>query len=179
MSKQKKGGKAQHSGEASNAQQRLEAVVLADSFDVMQRPISLDLPRALFPLANVPLIEYTLEFLASNEVANVYMVCCAHAEKIKGYIERSKWGQDGSSMKVQVIVAMKVHLLYFRNFIKLIEVINSLSFRLYRQVMLCVTCTRKASFETTSFLSMVMSWQPLSLHQSFELTNKLELLIKK
>jgi len=32
------------------------------------RPITLERPKVLVPLVNVPLIEYTLEFLASNGV---------------------------------------------------------------------------------------------------------------
>ena len=32
------------------------------------RPITLERPKALLPLANVPMIEYVLEFLASNGV---------------------------------------------------------------------------------------------------------------
>lgn len=108
----KGGGKPQKDGEVSRQQAPLEAVLLADSFDITQRPISFDQPRALFPLANVPLIEYSLEFLASNDVALVYVVCCAHAEKIRAYIDRGGKWSGSSGMRVQVIVTPKVlHLL--------------------------------------------------------------------
>ena len=43
------------------------------------RPITLERPKALLPLANVPMIEYVLEFLASNGVEEVFVFCCAHA----------------------------------------------------------------------------------------------------
>lgn len=43
------------------------------------------------PLVNVPMIEYTLEFLASNGVEEVFVFCCAHAEQITRYIENSGW----------------------------------------------------------------------------------------
>ena len=37
------------------------------------------------------MIEYTLEFLASNGVEEVFVFCCAHAEQIVEYIEKSAW----------------------------------------------------------------------------------------
>ncbi|KAJ3343587.1 hypothetical protein HDU93_007468 [Gonapodya sp. JEL0774] len=64
----------------------LLAVVVADSFNNRFRPISFEKPRALLPLANVPLIEYTLEFLALNGIQEVYIICCAHADQISSYL---------------------------------------------------------------------------------------------
>ncbi|RHY36966.1 hypothetical protein DYB38_008192, partial [Aphanomyces astaci] len=53
----------------------LQAVLFADSWTNTFRPISLELPKVLFPLANVPMLEYTLEFLASNGVEEVLIFC--------------------------------------------------------------------------------------------------------
>jgi translation initiation factor eIF-2B subunit epsilon len=39
------------------------------------------------------MIEYTLEFLASNGVEEVFVFCCAHAEQIVAYLESSAWSQ--------------------------------------------------------------------------------------
>lgn len=70
--------------------------------------MSLDVPRALMPLVNIPLLEYTLELLASNGVTLAHLFCCAHAEAIKKYIERSRWRNDsGLSMQVQLVVSRK------------------------------------------------------------------------
>ena len=69
----------------------LQAVVLADSFNHRFRPITLERPKTLLPLANVPMIEYTLEFLASNGVEEVFIFCCAHADQLTQYIENSAW----------------------------------------------------------------------------------------
>ena len=69
----------------------LHAVVLADSFTHRFRPITLERPKTLLPLANVPMIEYTLEFLASNGVEEVFVFCCAHADQLTQYIENSAW----------------------------------------------------------------------------------------
>lgn len=55
------------------------------------RPITLERPKVLLPLVNVPMIEYTLEFLASNGVEEVFIFCCAHADQITAYIDNSAW----------------------------------------------------------------------------------------
>lgn len=48
--------------------------------------------QCLLPLVNVPVIEYTLEFLASNGVQDVFIYCGAHSEDIEHYIhESSRW----------------------------------------------------------------------------------------
>jgi translation initiation factor eIF-2B subunit epsilon len=44
----------------------------------------------LLPLAGVPIIEYTLEFLAHNGVQQVFIYCGAHSEEIEKYIHDSK-----------------------------------------------------------------------------------------
>ncbi|KAJ3373407.1 hypothetical protein GGF31_000840 [Allomyces arbusculus] len=87
------------------AEEILQAVVVADSFDEKFMPLTRDLPRCLLPLCNVPLIEYTLEFLAVADVKEVFIVCCAHSDLIKEYILSSKWNDDTSSMKVNIIVS--------------------------------------------------------------------------
>ena len=46
----------------------VQAVVLGDSFSRQFRPITHSTPKVLMPLANVPMIEYTLEFLAAGGV---------------------------------------------------------------------------------------------------------------
>ena len=43
----------------------LQAVVLCDVFTQRFAPLTLDQPRCLMPVCNVPLIEWTLESLAT------------------------------------------------------------------------------------------------------------------
>jgi translation initiation factor eIF-2B subunit epsilon len=52
-------------------EQPLQAVLLADSFTNTFRPISLEKPKVLMPLCNIPLFDYTIEFLASAGVEEV------------------------------------------------------------------------------------------------------------
>ncbi len=46
----------------------LKAVVLADSFNSRFAPLTQHSPRVLLPLANITLMDYTLEFLITNGV---------------------------------------------------------------------------------------------------------------
>lgn len=81
--------------------------MLADSYEKKLRPLTLETPRVrisanlyfsdgfstqtklsqcLIPVANTPLIEYTLEFLAHAGVEDVIIFVSSHAEKIEEYI---------------------------------------------------------------------------------------------
>ena len=51
----------------------LQAVVLCDVFNQRFAPLTLDHPRCLLPVCNVPLIEWTLESLASAGVQEVFL----------------------------------------------------------------------------------------------------------
>ncbi|KAK9914949.1 hypothetical protein WJX75_002748 [Coccomyxa subellipsoidea] len=86
-------------------EEALIAVLLADSFNQRFRPITLERPKVLLPLAGVPLLDYTLEWLASNGVAEVYVFCCAHAEQVKEHLKAAGWLQERSSITVKVIVS--------------------------------------------------------------------------
>ncbi|MCJ1271579.1 hypothetical protein MMC22_011481 [Lobaria immixta] len=72
-------------------EEALQAVVLADSFETRFAPFTLQRPRCLLPLANTPLIEYTLEFLANAGVQDIFLCCGLHTEQVEYYISSSKW----------------------------------------------------------------------------------------
>eukprot|EP00252_Welwitschia_mirabilis_P016124 TRINITY_DN3563_c0_g2_i1.p1 TRINITY_DN3563_c0_g2~~TRINITY_DN3563_c0_g2_i1.p1 ORF type:complete len:742 (-),score=186.19 TRINITY_DN3563_c0_g2_i1:165-2390(-) len=69
----------------------LQAILLADSFTQKFRPITMEYPKVLLPLANVPMIDYTLEWLASVGVEEVFVFCCAHSKQVTNYLEKSQW----------------------------------------------------------------------------------------
>ncbi|KAJ5679713.1 translation initiation factor eIF-2B subunit epsilon [Penicillium macrosclerotiorum] len=69
--KQKGGSKPKNTAE--EVEETLQAVVLADTFETRFEPFTRDKPRCLLPLANTPLIEYTLEFLANAGVEEVFL----------------------------------------------------------------------------------------------------------
>ena len=67
----KKGGQGGGDDKDLGPRNVLQAVVLADSFTQSFRPITLEHPKALLPLVNVAMIEYTLEWLAMSGVEEV------------------------------------------------------------------------------------------------------------
>lgn len=90
-----KGKKGQPSDKPKQGEEEredpLQAVILADPFETRFSPFTLERPRCLLPLANTPLIEYTLEFLANAGVEEVFVYCGAHREQVEDYINASKW----------------------------------------------------------------------------------------
>lgn len=87
---QKKGSRASEDAEELS-HVPLQAVLLADSFAQKFRPITLERPKVLLPLVNVPMIDYTLAWLESVGVEEVYIFCCAHAKLVIDYLDSSQW----------------------------------------------------------------------------------------
>ena len=86
-----------------NSEDVLQALVIADSFNYRFLPITIEQPRALLPLVNRPLIDYTVEFLAVAGVQEIFVLCCSHADKIKAHLERSRWMKPLSPVKLHII----------------------------------------------------------------------------
>lgn len=84
--------------------ENLQAIVMSDSYQDRFMPLTLETPRCLLPLANTPLIEYTLEFLATAGVHEIYVVGSAHVEKIEEYLAQSKWSLPHSPFKVLQVI---------------------------------------------------------------------------
>lgn len=101
MPPKNKNGKPQKS--AIDKDFKLQAVVLADSYQNRFQPLTKDQPRCLLPLANAPLLEYTFEFLAKAGVVDVFLLCCSHADKIENYIDQSKWSRPHSPFNVNMM----------------------------------------------------------------------------
>ena len=52
------------------------------------------------PLVNVPMIDYTLAWLESAGVEEVFVFCCAHSRQVTDYLTNSKWfSQPNFSIK--------------------------------------------------------------------------------
>ena len=83
----------------------LQAIVLADSFASNFRPITYEKPKVLLPLANLPMIEYTLEFLAAGGVQEIFIFCCAHADAVESYVKESKLARLARPVRLRVIRA--------------------------------------------------------------------------
>ncbi|OVA08182.1 Nucleotidyl transferase [Macleaya cordata] len=87
---QKKGARVSEDAEEL-AHVPLQAVLLADSFAQKFRPITLERPKVLLPLVNIPMIDYSLAWLESAGVEEVFVFCCAHSKQVIDYIENSQW----------------------------------------------------------------------------------------
>ncbi|PNY25199.1 translation initiation factor eIF-2B subunit epsilon, partial [Tolypocladium capitatum] len=103
-----KGKKPAKSGAESKTEDVLQAVVLADSFQDRFKPFTVERPRCLLPLANTPLIEYTLEFLAMNGVNEVYIYGGAHTDQVEDYTNRSRWSTSSPSSPFSVLQIVRV-----------------------------------------------------------------------
>ncbi|KAI0475461.1 nucleotide-diphospho-sugar transferase [Xylariaceae sp. FL0804] len=103
--------KGKKSGKVGGEEKRedvLQAVVIADSFQTRFEPFSVEKPRCLLPLANVPLIEYTLEFLAMNGVQDVFIYCGSHHEQIERYVHDSRWSPIARSSPFSTLEFIRV-----------------------------------------------------------------------
>ncbi|GLE03123.1 hypothetical protein PINS_up012002 [Pythium insidiosum] len=95
---QAKDGGQQSSSDDVRREAPLQAIVFADSFSETFRPITLTRPKVLLPLANVPMLEYTLEFLASSGVQEVVLFCTRHLDEIERFLA------------TESVVARRVHV---------------------------------------------------------------------
>lgn len=80
-------------GDELKEKDEIVAVLVADSFTRSFWPITYEIPKALIPLCNIPMIEYTLELLSLNKIKKVFIFCCSHAQKVIDYIESQKYPQ--------------------------------------------------------------------------------------
>ncbi|KAI9735861.1 MAG: hypothetical protein M1834_001326 [Cirrosporium novae-zelandiae] len=92
-------GKGAAKSNQEEVEEPLQAVVLADTYETRFSPFTLGKPRCLLPLANTPLIEYTLEFLANSGVKEVFLYPGAHPDQVEEYINNSKWRKPWSPFR--------------------------------------------------------------------------------
>ncbi|OQE13428.1 hypothetical protein PENFLA_c048G01361 [Penicillium flavigenum] len=99
MAPKQKAGQKPKPNTAEEVEETFQAVVLADTFETRFEPFTRDKPRCLLPLANTPIIEYTLEFLANAGVEEVFLYAGAHSDQLEKYINASKWRAPSSPFK--------------------------------------------------------------------------------
>ncbi|KAL0740495.1 hypothetical protein Bca4012_082008 [Brassica carinata] len=91
MGAQKKSGAKVPDDSDEQSRQRLQAILLADSFTTKFRPVTLERPKVLLPLANTPMIDYTLSWLESAGIEEVFVFCCAHSTQVIEYLESERY----------------------------------------------------------------------------------------
>lgn len=88
-----------------DAEDIVQAVVIADSFNYRFLPITSEKPRALLPLVNRPLIDYTIDFLAASGVKQIFVYCSSHAGMIKSHLEKSKLSKANSPVQLRIMMS--------------------------------------------------------------------------
>ncbi|KAH3767350.1 translation initiation factor eIF-2B subunit epsilon [Pelomyxa schiedti] len=80
-------------GAVTAVKAELNGIVVVDSYSKeCFTPTAAEFPIALAPVCNTRLLDYVIEFLASNGVHNVYLLYSKHHELIEAYIgETQKW----------------------------------------------------------------------------------------
>eukprot|EP00795_Rhopilema_esculentum_P005217 gene5217-355_t len=98
----------------------LQAVVIADSFNSKFSPITVECPRALLPLVNCKLLDYTIEYLVEEGVQEIILFCCSNANKIKEYASSAKWSQN-KECSIQVVVSSSTNCMSFGDALREID----------------------------------------------------------
>ena len=80
----------------------MQAILFAESFGNKFKPMSCDRPKALFPIANVPLLLYSLEFLAINNVTQVILVSTKDNRVFKSVTETIKAAHSNKANRLQI-----------------------------------------------------------------------------
>lgn len=74
-------------------------MIIADSFQKKFRPASHERIKCLFPLANVPILHYVIEFLLMNKVNEIFIASTTQRSQIDSFIK----GQNYKGVKINVI----------------------------------------------------------------------------
>jgi translation initiation factor eIF-2B subunit epsilon len=74
-------------------------VIIAESFQKKFRPLSHERMKCLFPLANVPLIHYVIEFLLMNKVTEIFIAVSTHRAQMDAFLKN----QSYKGVKIHVI----------------------------------------------------------------------------
>jgi len=73
----------------------MKAMILAAGEGTRLRPLTLETPKALLPLAGTPLIQRTLTWLKSHGISDVAINLCYLGDKIKGFLgDGSRFGMN-------------------------------------------------------------------------------------
>ncbi|XP_050072737.1 translation initiation factor eIF-2B subunit epsilon-like [Anopheles maculipalpis] len=82
----------------------LQAILVIDSHNDDFQPFTSTKPLALLPIANVPLIEYSLEVLNRNGVHEVIVFCSNHIDQVKRYLYQRQDARCTWSLSMKVLI---------------------------------------------------------------------------
>ena len=99
---------ANHDPADNKHEQKLQAVVLADTFSDAFHPVTLEphrpgpagagpgsrSPLMLCPLNNVPLLRHTIDFLQGSGVEELFLLCSSGADALEDYLRSCGAGES-------------------------------------------------------------------------------------
>ena len=92
MSNQVKKKQVQTNKVENLQEDKLQALVLLDSYSHNFEPFSLNRAECLLPFVGGRcLLDNNIEYLIENEVEEIYLFCTKHHQQIKEYIDEKKW----------------------------------------------------------------------------------------
>jgi translation initiation factor eIF-2B subunit epsilon len=65
----------------------LQGVIVVESFQKKFKPVSHEKLKCLFPVANVPILHYVIEFLLMNKVTEIFIAVCTHRAQIDSFLK--------------------------------------------------------------------------------------------
>lgn len=75
-------------------QEKLQALVLLDSYTNKFEPFSSSHPECLLPfVGGKTLLDNNIEYLIENDVKEIFLFCTRHHKKIKEHIDKRKWNR--------------------------------------------------------------------------------------
>ena len=102
MSNQAKGKKTDNNSSSSNSlqqQEKLQAIVLLDSYTNAFEPLSSVQAESLTPfIGGRTLFDNNMEYLLDNEVEEIFLFCTRHHQQIRAHIDERKWRARGAEI---------------------------------------------------------------------------------
>ena len=83
----------------------MKAMILAAGFGSRLKPLTLSLPKPMFPILNQPLLEHTLHFLSSQGIQDIIVNVHHLPEEIIDYFG------DGSNFGVRLVFSIEEEIL--------------------------------------------------------------------
>lgn len=84
-------------------EEKIQAVVIADSFNRRFTPITQEIPRALIPLGNKVLLSYTIEYLVEAGVQEIILFCCSKGQMIRDYV--NEYWKSSKDFKITCVLS--------------------------------------------------------------------------
>jgi mannose-1-phosphate guanylyltransferase/phosphomannomutase len=73
----------------------MKAIIMAGGFGTRLRPLTINIPKPMAPVGNLPIMEHVVSLLKSHNITDITSVLYFQADKIKEYFEDgSKFGVD-------------------------------------------------------------------------------------